>query len=157
MGLGIALAIACLSGTIGLCSLVLMIPDIVNGTISKRKKYIRSSLGVIGVAIFISALICFYGEHPISSSEYNEVPIKKLTMDRIYFEDEEYSLNEPYIIIEEPDHKYNNVVIIEKNHYTVQWIYKFEETGRKYYVYLSEEVYKRLQDGRVLYENKEEY
>lgn len=157
MGFGISIIIAGISGIIGFILLALLIPELMYGTINKCKKNICILISIIGIAIFISFLICVYGNRPVYSSEYKEVPIEKLTIDRVYFEDEEYSLNEPYIIIEEPDHKYNNVVIIEKNHYTVQWIYKFEETGRKYYVYLSEEVYKRLQDGRVLYENKEEY
>ena len=157
MGLGISIIIACISGTIGLSSLLLMAPDIINGTISKRKKYIRILIGIIGLAMFISFLICAYGDHPGSSSEYKEVPIEKLTTNRIYFEEKEYSLSESYIIIEEPDRQHNNVVVIEKNNYVVQWIYKFKSTSSKYHVYLTEETYERLRDGNMIYENKEVY
>lgn len=155
MGLGISIIIAGISGTIGFILLALLIPELMYGTINKCKKNICILISIIGIAIFISFLICVYGNRPVYSSEYKEVPIEKLTIDRVYFEDEEYSLGEPYIIIEEPDNQHNNVIVIEKNNYIVQWIYKIKLTGIKYHVYLTEETYERLQDGNMIYENKE--
>lgn len=155
MGLGISIIIAGISGIIGFILLALLIPELMYGTINKCKKNICILISIIGIAIFISFLICVYGNRPVYSSEYKEVPIEKLTIDRVYFEDEEYSLGEPYIIIEEPDNQHNNVIVIEKNNYIVQWIYKIKLTGIKYHVYLTEETYERLQDGNMIYENKE--
>lgn len=152
--LGIAIIFACVSGIIGIYSLLLIVPGLINRTI---KRYIFILIGIVGIAILISFLICMYGKHPIYSSEYKEVPIEKLTTERVYFEDKEYSLSEPYIIIEEPDKQHNNVVVIEKNYYIMQWIYKVKLTGNKYHIYLSEESYQRLQDGEIIYENKEVY
>lgn len=155
MGFGISIIIAEISGIIGFGLLILLISELIYGTINKCKKNICILISIIGIAIFISFLICAYGKYPVYSSEYKEVPIEKLTIDRIYFEEKEYSLSEPYIIIEKPDKQHNNVIVIEKNNYIVQWIYKFKLPSYKYHIYLSEETYERLRDSEVIYENKE--
>lgn len=61
-------------------------------------------------------------------------------------------MDEASVIIEELNDKYRNVVIVEEEKYTLQWLFKINASSSKYHVYLSEEMYDILQDGDVIYE-----
>lgn len=154
MSYKIAMIIACISGGIGFLTFTLVIPEVKIKTNKKYLKYICSLFGVIGIALYISYLICMNGTHLNSSIAYEEVPIKKLTREKVYFENKEYSLSESYVILEEPNIKYNNVVLIEKENYVLQWLCKIQTTNNKYHIYLSEDTYKRLKNGNVIYESE---
>lgn len=154
MNIGVALIIVIISGTVGGCTFMLVRPEVKRRSSKKYPKHICTLIGIIGLAVYISFLMCMGGEHLNSSSTYEEVPIEKLTTGRIYFADKECSLNESYAIIEEPNEKYNNVVLIETESYELQWICRIRTEGSKYHIYLSEDTYRRLQDGNVIYERE---
>ena len=151
-----ALNIAGLSMVLGVIAIIIVKPYIKSKTQSKFTLQICNIAFVIGTIIFISLIICmFKGKHINQSFTYTEYPIQKLTFSNIYFgnEDEnECSINESYAIIEDPDEKLINVVIEEKEKYTVQWLFKIKLESKKYHVYLSKELYNRLKDGAVIYE-----
>ncbi len=148
------LIIAIFSPVIGIMAVIVGKPYIKNRTKKKFPLYVCNVLCIIGFAIYISFLFCInVGKHIDSKITYTEYPIQKLTFDNVYFNDEDGKrFNESYVILEEPDEKYNNVVVVEREKCYIQWIYKFEYTGSMYHVYLSKELYSRFQDGSILYE-----
>ncbi len=154
MNIEVALIIAIISGTVGACTFILVRPEVKRRNNKQYPKHICTLIGIIGLVVYISLIVCMGSEHLNSSSTYEETPIEKLTTGRIYFADKECSLDESYAIIEEPNEKYNNVVLIETENYELQWICKIKTEGSRYHIYLSEDIYERLQDGNVIYERE---
>lgn len=155
MSFEVAMIIGSVSGAMGFCTLILVKPEIKRITNKKYPKHICNLVGVIGVILYISFVVCLCaGKHQNPTITYKEVPIKKLTMTHVYFDDNNQDLGESYVIIEEPNRKYNNIVLIETETYTLQWIYKIKLSGDKYHVYLTEDCYKRLENGNVIYESE---
>lgn len=106
-----------------------------------------------GIIIYISFLICIIkGKHTDVFVKYEKYPIQKLTFSNVYFNDMECnSLSEEYVILENPNDKYKNIIVVETEYYTIQWLFKIRTSDSKYHVYLSESVYQRFQDGNVIY------
>lgn len=136
-------------------SLIVGKPTIKEKTNKKLPLYLCDIACVLGLIIFISFIICSRSEHIDSKYTYTEYPIEKMTFDNVYFNNRGGdSLNESYVIVEEPNDKYQNVVVVEKEEYIIQWFYKVKTTTTKYHIYLSEDVYNRLQDGSTIYEGE---
>ncbi len=108
-------------------------------------------MGVITFALFIHGLIVGRGEHLNSTYEYTTYPIEKCTFNSVEFNNTSQNLNESYVIVEEPNSEYQNVVVKEKENYEIQWFCRVKWTSNKYHVYLSEDVYERLKDKDVIY------
>ena len=155
MSFEVAMIIAVFLGVIGAMMFFLVKPEVKRRTNKKYPRYICNVLGVMGLASYVSFIICLgVGKHTNPTFTYEEVPIEKLTTTRVYFDDNSQSLNESYVILEEPNEEYSNVVIVETEHYTLKWISKIELSSNKYHVYLSDNIYERLQDGSTIYEAK---
>lgn len=155
MGFEVAMIIAVFSGVIGVMMFFLVKPEVKRRTNKKYPRHICNILGVIGLALYVSFIICLEeGKYTNPKFTYEEVPIKKLTTTHVYFDDNSQSLNESYVILEEPNAEYNNVVVVETEHYILQWISKIELSGNKYHVYLTDDIYERLQDGTTIYKAK---
>lgn len=149
----IAMLIAMISGSGGIAGLILVRPYIKNKTDSKKVIYLCNIIDIIGIAIYVSFLICMScGKHLNSKFEYKEMSIEKITKEIIYFGDNKCRTSEEYVIIEKPDEKYQNIVLKETEHYQLQWIFKFHASYDKYHVYMSEDVYNRFCDGDTIYE-----
>lgn len=151
MSLDLAILIAILSPALGIA---------ISVTCSLQKKlplYICIAICAICITIYVSFLVCaITGEHINSNITYTEYPIQKLTTNNIiYFDDMGKRLDESYVILEKPNEAFNNVVVVEKEKYMFQWICKVSTSESKYHVYLSEELYNRLQDGNVIYKMEE--
>ena len=152
MGFEVAMIIAVFSGVIGAMMFFLVKPEVKRRTNKKYLRHICNILGVIGLALYVSFIICLgAGKHTNPKFTYEEVPIEKLTTTHIYFDDNSQSLNESYVILEEPNAEYSNVVVVETEYYILQWISKIELSGSKYHVYLTDDIYERLQDGTTIY------
>lgn len=120
------------------------------------KKVIRNILLVVGLAIYISFLIVVkWGVEINSQTTYTEYPVQYLTTNRVYFDNNDgYSLQEGYVIVEEPTSEHENIVVVETLKYETQWLWKLPIEKSKFHIYLSDENYKRLQNKDVIYENR---
>lgn len=161
MNLEIAMLIAIFPITIGLIAGMGCKPFIKSKTNKKLPLYICNIVCVvgcvIGLIIYISFLISMKnGKHLNSETTFKEYPIEKVTLSHVYFNDSiGDSFGESYIILEDPNDKYQNVVIEETEDYEFQWLFcKFKTSGSRYHVYLADDIYKRLKDGSVIYEDK---
>ena len=157
MDFGIAMLIAVFSPTIGLMAAIVGKPFIKSKTTKKLPLHICNIACVIGLIIYVSFLISMAnGEHLNSVTTFKEYPIEKVTLSHVYFNDRDGdSFGESYVILEDPNDKYQNIVIVETEDYEIQWLFsKFKSTGSRYHVYLTDDIYKRLKDGRVIYEDK---
>ena len=156
IGMGMALLIAIFSPTIGIMAMFTLRPYIKKKTSKKLPLHICTLLCVVGLIIYISFLMCFSGEHLDSTFAHKEYPIDKMTFNSVYFNDRGGdSLSESWVIVEEPNDKYQNIVLVETEEFKVKWLFcKINVTNDKYHVYLSEDVYNRLQDGNTIYEKK---
>lgn len=156
MNAKIALLIAVFSPTIGIMAMLVGRPYIKKKTNKKLPLHICTLLCVVGLVIYISFLICLSGKHINSTFTYTEYPIEKMTISSVYFNDRGGdNLNESWVIIEEPTDKYQNIVLVEEEEYEIQWLFcKIKSFGSKYHIYLSEDVYNRLQDGNIIYEGE---
>lgn len=150
----IASFIALFPPTLGVAAIIVGRPYIRSKTQNKLPLYICNIIFIIGIIIYISFLACMLrGKHINSNIAYTEYPIQKLTLNNVYFDDKKCSFDESsYMILEEPDEDFANVVIKEKEEYEIQWFFKVKTSDSKYHVYLSKELYDRLQDGNVIYE-----
>ena len=152
MSFEVAFGIAIISGVVGAAMFFLVKPEVKRRTNKKYPKHICNLIGIIGLALYISFLVCLsIGKHQNPTFTYEEVPIEKLTTTHVYFDDNSQSLNESYVVLEKPNEEYNNVVVVATEHYILQWISKIELSGNKYHIYLSEDIYNRLQDGSTIY------
>lgn len=149
----IASLVAVFSIMIGIMCGIMLRPYLKNKTKKKLPIHICNIVFILGLSVYISFLLCIgSAEHKNSNIGYIKYPIQKLTINRIYFNDNEYSLNESYVIVEDPNKEYKNVVIVEEEKFTLQWLFKINISDRKYHIYLSEEIYNRLQNKEVIYE-----
>lgn len=158
MDITTALLIALFSPVIGLLFVMMVKPEIKKRTNKKTPLHICNLILVIGILIYVSLLVCLRGEHIDSSVSYTEYPIQKLTLSNVYFDNRDgYSLNESYVILEDYNNEYENVVVVETEKYMIRWLWfcKIKDEGNKYHVYLSEENYTRLNNGNVIYEIRE--
>ena len=123
-------------------------------TQNKLPLYMCNTIFIIGMIIYISFVICGENAELINSNiACGKYPIQKLTLTNVYFNNSSYNFNEsPYVILEEPNEDFVNVVIEEKDEYIAHWFFKIKINSNKYHVYLSRELYDRLQDGNVIYE-----
>lgn len=155
MSFEVSFGIAIISGVVGAVMFFLVKPEVKRRTNKKFTRHICNLIGIIGLTLYISFLVCLsMGKHQNPTFTYEEAPIEKLTTTHVYFDDNSQSLNESYVILEEPNGEYSNVVIVETEHYTLKWISKIELSGSKYHVYLTDDIYERLQDGSTIYEAK---
>lgn len=156
IGMEIALLIAIFSPTIGIMIILTLRPYIKKKTNKKLPLHICTLFCVVGLIIYISFLMCFRGEHLDSTFTNKEYPIDKMTFNSVYFNNRGGdSLSESWVIIEEPNDKYQNIVLVKTEEFKVKWLFcKINVTNDKYHVYLSEDVYNRLQDGNTIYERK---
>ena len=151
----LAFIIILFSPVIGITSVLIGKSIIKERTNKKLPLYLCDIACVFGIVIFISYIICSRGGHINPQYSYTEYPIEKLTFNTVIFSNGyECNLQEPYVIIEKPNEEYQNVVIYEKEKYIIQWFCKVKMSSIKYHVYLSEDVYDRLQDGHIIYEAK---
>ena len=151
----IAMIMSVISVTVGFFMLLIKKLDYKRNNAPKYKIHICNITCVIGLAIYFRFLICVsVGTHRNSSVKYTEYPIEKLTFSSVYFNGRDGdSFNESYVILEEHNDKYENVVVVETEYYTLSWIFNIRTSSDKYHVYLSEEVYQRFQDGETIYKN----
>lgn len=155
MSFDITFLIVIFSPVIGIMSLIVGKPAIKEKTNKKLPLYLCDIACVLGLIIFISFIICSRSERIDPKYTYTEYPIEKMTFDNVYFNNRGGdSLNKSYVIVEEPNDKYQNVVVVEKEEYIIQWFYKVKITTNKYHIYLSEDVYNRWQDGSTIYEGE---
>lgn len=150
---GIALLTSIVSATVGFFMFFVKKSEYKRNNAPKYKIHICNISGVVGLVIYVSFLLCItIGTHHNSSVEYKEYPIEKLTFSNVYFNGRDgKSFNESYVVLEEQHNKYENVVVVETEYYTLNWIFKIKTSSSKYHVYLSEEVYQRFQDGEIIY------
>ena len=108
------------------------------------------------MVVYVSFFICSYrGKHYDSIIEYEEYPIEKVTFNSVYFNSRGGDrFSESWIILENPDAKYENVIVVETEYFTLSWLFKIKTSTSKYHVYLSEDVYQRFQDGETIYKNE---
>ena len=160
----VALIIAVLAGTLGLGTpffVPMIIPDKEReDQRPKRKMIIGISMLVcfIGTLLFLSFIVSCSGEHLDSKTSYEEYPIEKLTERLVYFNDEKQNLSEDWTVIEKPQEKYENIVVVEKEDFYLKWLFwKVDSTSNTYHVYLSDDVYNTyvdLQDGVIYAKEK---
>lgn len=114
--------------------------------------WLSNILGVVGIIIFISFIFCMAnGEHLDSKCTYSEYEIQELSFNTIKFNEEIYSLNERCVMVESPNKKYNNIVVVEKETYSFNWIGKVKTYSIKFHVYLSDDVYMILKNRKLIY------
>lgn len=157
MNSGIAILIAVFSPTIGIMAVIVGRPFIKSKTNKKLPLHICNIACVIGLIIYISFLISIAnGKHLNSVTTFEEYPIEKVTLSHVYFNDRSGdSFSESYVVLEDPNDKYQNVVIVETEDYEIQWLFcRINTSSSKYHVYLTNDVYKRFKDGSVIYEDK---
>lgn len=149
----IAMIIVTISAFIGCFMFFVKKPDYKRSNAPKYKIHICNISYVVGLVIYISFVLCAnLGTHHNPSVKYTEYPIEKLTFSNVYFNGRDReSFNESYVILEEQDDKYQNVVVVETEYYTLNWLFKIKTSSSKYHVYLSKEIYQRFQDGNVIY------
>lgn len=151
----LAFLIILFSPTIGIMLVIVGKPAIKEKTNKKLPLYLCDIVCAFGIVLFISYIICSKGEHINAKYTYTEYPIEKLTFSNVYFNDRGGdNLNESYVIIEKPNEKYQNVVIVEREEYIMQWFCKVKTSTTRFHVYLTEEVYYRLKNGYTIYEVK---
>lgn len=140
---------------LGIAAIMVAKPYIKSKTQNKLPLHICNIFFIIGIIIYISIFVCMsIGKHIDSNFVYTEYPIQKLTFTNVYFDDRNYSFNESYMNLEEPDKDFVNIVIEVKEEYTIQWLFKIKVESNEYHVYLSKELYHRLQDGNVIYKRE---
>lgn len=150
MGNIFALIIAIISGVLFGIIFLLVKPEIKEKMKNKLPLHICNIIGIFMLVIFVSYLICFTtGKHLNSSVNYIEYPIEKMTFDKVYFNDNKKDIIGSWVIIESPNRKYKNVVIVEEETYMIRWLWNVRILNEKYHVYLSKEAYNRLQSGSV--------
>lgn len=153
----ISFFIAIASAALGVFMIIAVKPKLKEKKSKKCLLHMCNISFVIGMAIYISFLLCisFFGKHHDSIIIYEEYPIEKLTFDKVYFDSRDgKSFNESYVILENPDSIYQNVVVEEKEYFTLHWLFPIKTCSSKYHVYLSEDVFDRFQDGDVIYKSK---
>lgn len=152
----IAMIIASISAVIGCFMFFVKKPDYKRSNAPKYKIHICNISCAVGLVIYVSFLLCAsMGTHHNSLIKYTEYPIEKLTLSNVYFNSRDGdSFNESYVILENPNDKYENVVVVETEYYTLNWLFKIKTSSNKYHVYLSEEVYQRFQDGEIIYKTE---
>lgn len=153
----IAMIIAVISTTIGWFMFFVKKPDYKRNNAPKYKIHICNISCVVGLVIYVSFLLCVsMGTHHNSSVKYTEYSIEKLTFSNVYFNGRDGdSFNESYVILENPSDKYENVVVVETEYFTLNWLFKINTSSSKYHVYLSEDVFNRFQDGDVIYRSEQ--
>lgn len=153
---GIAVLVAIASATFGLFMVTIVKSKIKAKSNNKLLLHICNLSFAIGVVVYISFLICSCeGKHYDSRIEYEEYPIEKVTFNSVYFNGRGGDrFSESWIILENPNDKYENIVVAETEYFTLNWLFKIKTSTNKYYVYLSEEVYQRFQDGETIYKIK---
>ena len=155
MNFNLAMIIAILFLVLSMMIIIIIRPYVKLNTEKKFLLHICDIVFVIGIAIYFSFLFCAgKGEHLNSDIVYTEYPVQKLTLNNVWFNDKSYSLEENYVVLEDYNDQYENVVIVETERYTMQWICKVNVETYEYHIYLSEELsglYNRLQDG-IIYE-----
>lgn len=150
---GIAIIVAIASFMFGLFMIMIVKPEIKVKSNNKLLIYICNILFVIGVGVYISFLICLCkGKHYDSRIEYEEYPIEKVTFNSVYFNGRGGDrFSESWVVLENPNDKYENIVVTETEYFTLNWLFKIKTSNNKYHVYLSEEVFNRFQDGNIIY------
>lgn len=95
-------------------------------------------------------------KHLDSTFTYIEYPIEKMTLQEVYFD--EYNvvnLKEQWVIVEEPNEKYSNIVLVEKENFKQKWLFFFINYENKtYHIYLTKDIYDRYKSGYVIYSQK---
>ena len=153
----IAMLIATISLAIGIMAVIAGKPFIKSKTNKKRPLHICNIACVIGLIIYISFLISISnGIHLNSVITFKEYPIEKVTLSHVYFNNKGGdSFGESYVVLEYPNDKDQNVVIVETEDYETQWLFcRIKTSSSKYHVYLTNDVYERYKDGSVIYEDK---
>lgn len=152
----IAMIIAVISSVIGCFMFLVKKPDYKRNNAPNYKIHICSISCAVGLVIYVSFLLCAsIGTHHNSSVKYTKYPIEKLTFSNVYFNGRNGgSFNESCVILEEQDDRYQNIVVVETEYYTLNWLFKINTSSNKYHVYLSEDVFKRFQDGNVIYRSE---
>lgn len=153
---GIAILVAIASATFGLFMVTIVKSEIKAKSNNKLLLHICNLSFAIGAVVYISFLICSCeGKHYDSRIEYEEYPIEKVTFNSVYFNGRGGDrFSESWVILENPNDKYENIVVAETEYFTLNWLFKIKTSTNKYYVYLSEEVYQRFQDGETIYKIK---
>lgn len=153
---GIAVLVAIAAVIFGTFMIMIVKPKIKEKSKSKLLLHICNILFVIGLGVYISFLICSCkGKHYDSRIEYKEYQIEKVTFSNVYFNGRVGdSFNESYVILENPNDKFKNVVVVETEYFTLNWLFKIKASSSKYHVYLSEDVFDRFQDGSVIYRSE---
>lgn len=120
----------------------------------KKSIVICILLCIVGMILFLSLIFAlFMGKHCDLKVKKTTYDIEKLTFNYVYFNGDEFGdrLDADYISIEEPDSIHNNVVIVEKQSYSVQWLFKIPLTNTIYKIYMSEDVYEKFNNCDVIY------
>ena len=144
--------------SISLIVLVIVKPYVKDKCSNKYSLYICDFIIVVGLTLYVSFLYNLTtGTHIDSSYNYEKVPINRITTEDIWFGDDKCDLHESCVIIEKPNKKYDNVVIIETETYQIQWLCKYNVTGTTYHVYLTEDIYNKYQNSffEIIYERME--
>lgn len=118
---GIAILIAIVAVMFGLFMIMIVKPKIKAKSNNKWLLHICNMFFVIGVGVYVSFLICSCkGKHYDSRIEYKEYPIEKVTFNSVYFDGRGGdSFGESWVILETPNDKYKNVVVVETEYYTL--------------------------------------
>lgn len=153
---GIAILVAIVAVMFGLFMIMIVKPKVKAKFKKKWLVYICNLSFVIGVAVYVSFLTCSCcGKRYDSIIEYEEYPIEKVTFNSVYFNGRGGDrFSESWIILENPDDKYENVIVAETEYFTLNWLFKIKTSTSKYHVYFSEDVYQRFQDGETIYKNE---
>lgn len=153
---GIATLVAIAAVMFGLFMITIVKPKIKAKSKNKLPLHICNIFFVVGVGVYISFLICSCrGKHYDSRIEYKEYQIEKVTFSSVYFNGRGGdSFSESWIILENPSNKHENIVVEEKEYYTLNWLFRIKTSSSKYHVYLSEEVFNRFQDGNTIYRSE---
>ena len=124
MDFDIALCIAIILALIGATSIIVVKPFIKSKTNKKLPLHICNIVCFIGLIVYISYLISISnGEHLNSVTTFKEYPIERITLNHVYFNGRGGdSFGEEYVILEEPDDEYQNVVIAEIENYEIRWL-----------------------------------
>ena len=110
---------------------------------------------IISLIIFISYPVCSMNNaHSNQVFVQKQYPIQKLTLDSVYFDDTRtIDLNNTVnVTIEPPDNVHDNIIIKTREDYEIQWlIFQVKTYDTTYHIYLTQELYDRLNDGGTLY------
>lgn len=149
-----AAIISILSGAFSTFFLIFIRPCVKVKVKNKVTLYILYIISIMGIAIYISFIICPKGKHLNQSVQYKEIPIEKVEKQWIYFDGTKHSFSEKQVVIEKPKNGYENVVVKETECFQVQWIVKINVSSDKYHVYMSEDVYGKWKNGGFVYERE---